>query len=228
MPRDEKTTSGSPGTRQRILLEAALLFHRHGYRGTSTRQIAEAVGIKQPSLFHYFRSKQSILEELLSISLDASLGAAQHAASAEGPAALRLYDYVRWDLTNLHKLPFVLSGIYTHEVLQDPDLAPWGAKLKALYAALCSLMDQGVRSGEFRPVSPSLGQAMIAGVTISHIGYAAEHTGDDPDELGVAGAQFILGGLMRDPGSLDRLLADRKSQSEPTAQTPPAPHETDS
>ncbi|MFD8382255.1 TetR/AcrR family transcriptional regulator [Streptomyces sp. NPDC059679] len=51
MPRTHKTTNS---TRRRILTEAALLFRRHGYRGTSTRQIAEAVGIKQPSLFHHF------------------------------------------------------------------------------------------------------------------------------------------------------------------------------
>ncbi|NJQ02043.1 TetR/AcrR family transcriptional regulator [Streptomyces zingiberis] len=215
MPRTDKITSS---TRRRILTEAALLFRRHGYRGTSTRQIAEAVGVKQPSLFHHFANKQSILEELLAISLDPSLAEAREAVTAEGPVARRLYDYVLWDLTTLHRLPFALSGIYAHDVLQEPALAPWGAKLEALYAALRDLIGQGVRSGEFRPVAPGLGQAMVAGVTLSHIDYAAGHTGGDPDELGAAGAAFILGGLMRDPEALDRLVAD----AGPRAGAPPA------
>ncbi|GGS07112.1 TetR family transcriptional regulator [Streptomyces humidus] len=211
MSRTDKITNS---TRQRILAEAALLFRRHGYRGTSTRQIAEAVGIKQPSLFHHFPNKQAILEELLAISLDDSLARAQRAASASGPVARRLYDYVLWDLATLHRLPFALSGIYAHDVLQDPALAPWSTKLEALYANLRSLIDQGVRSGEFRPMSPGLGQAMVAGVTLSHIDYAAEHTGGDPDELALAGAAFILGGLLRDPESLDRLV---KSHDRPSS-----------
>ncbi|MFF5358148.1 TetR/AcrR family transcriptional regulator [Streptomyces scabiei] len=210
MPRSDKITNN---TRRRILTEAASLFRRHGYRGTSTRQIAEAVGVKQPSLFHHFPNKQAILEELLAISLDDSLARAQHAASASGPVARRLYDYLLWDLTTLHRLPFALSGIYAHDVLQDPDLAPWSAKLEALYTALCSLIEQGVRSGEFRPVSPTLGQAMVAGVTLSHIDYAAGHTGGDPDELASAGAAFILGGLMRDQESLDRLVGNGDPQA---------------
>src|ERR1041384_363145 len=89
MPRTDKIPNS---TRRRILAEAASLFRRHGYRGTSTRQIAEAVGVKQPSLFHHFPNKQAILEELLAISLDDSLARAQHAASAPGPVARRLYD----------------------------------------------------------------------------------------------------------------------------------------
>jgi len=39
------------GTRQQILLHAARLFGQRGYYGTTTRDIADAVGIRQPSLF---------------------------------------------------------------------------------------------------------------------------------------------------------------------------------
>ena len=43
-------------TRGRILLEASLLFAQRGFFGTSTRDIADAVRIRQPSLFHHDRS----------------------------------------------------------------------------------------------------------------------------------------------------------------------------
>ena len=53
------------GTRQQILVHAARLFGRHGYHGTTTREIADAVGIRQPSLFYHFSAKHVILSELV-------------------------------------------------------------------------------------------------------------------------------------------------------------------
>jgi AcrR family transcriptional regulator len=47
-------------TRERILREASRLFATRGYYGSSTRDIAAAVGIQQPSLFHHFPHKQAI------------------------------------------------------------------------------------------------------------------------------------------------------------------------
>jgi AcrR family transcriptional regulator len=57
-----------PDQRRAVIVEAAgRLFGERGYDGTSTRQIADAVGIKQPSLFHHFASKQAIMEALLDL-----------------------------------------------------------------------------------------------------------------------------------------------------------------
>ena len=45
-------------------VEASHLFAVRGYFGTSTRDIADAVGLRQPSLFFHFPSKQAIVEQL--------------------------------------------------------------------------------------------------------------------------------------------------------------------
>lgn len=57
-----------PGTtaRDEILDAAGELFTTLGYAGTSTRTIAESVGIRQASLYHYFKTKDDILCALLS------------------------------------------------------------------------------------------------------------------------------------------------------------------
>ena len=44
-------------TRERIIEEALNLFSRKGYQGTSVKNIAEAVGIRDSSLYKHFRSK---------------------------------------------------------------------------------------------------------------------------------------------------------------------------
>ncbi len=51
--------------RQRILVEAVRLFAQNGFEGTSIRAVADAVGIKNPSLLYYFGSKEQLLEAVV-------------------------------------------------------------------------------------------------------------------------------------------------------------------
>ena len=46
--------SPDTSTRDRVILEAARQFARHGYEGASLRGIADAVGIRAASIFHHF------------------------------------------------------------------------------------------------------------------------------------------------------------------------------
>jgi len=43
--------------REQIIQAAVELFSRRGFRGTTTREIAEAVGISEAGLFKYFATK---------------------------------------------------------------------------------------------------------------------------------------------------------------------------
>lgn len=51
---------------RRLILDAALdLFSEAGFAGTSMRQIARAVGVRESALYHHFPSKAAIFEALL-------------------------------------------------------------------------------------------------------------------------------------------------------------------
>lgn len=54
-------------TKQRILYAALDMFSEKGYDGVSVDQIAEAVGIKGPSLYHHYKSKEDILNALIGL-----------------------------------------------------------------------------------------------------------------------------------------------------------------
>ena len=51
-------------TKQRILLEALRLFSHKGYDAVSVEQIADAVGIRAPSLYKHYKGKQDIFDAI--------------------------------------------------------------------------------------------------------------------------------------------------------------------
>lgn len=64
-------------TRQRILNKALELFSAKGYDSVSVGEIAKAVGIKAPSLYNHFPSKQAIFDAIVEST------AAQYAADTD-------------------------------------------------------------------------------------------------------------------------------------------------
>lgn len=61
--------SSSVAPRDQILQASARLFTSKGFAATSTREIAEAVGIRQASLYYHFAGKDEILAALLGATL---------------------------------------------------------------------------------------------------------------------------------------------------------------
>lgn len=112
-------TQRRPGVtaRDEILDAAGELFTTLGYAGTSTRTIAESVGIRQASLYHYFNTKDDILCALLSQTvaptlafIPALLDATPALTAAEHLHALATFDgdqllSGRWNLGALYLLP---------------------------------------------------------------------------------------------------------------------------
>ncbi|MEI6429738.1 MAG: TetR/AcrR family transcriptional regulator [Pseudanabaena sp. ELA607] len=58
------TPSPEIDTRSKILRSAQKLFARQGFDGTTTKDLAEAAGIAEGTLFRYFSNKKSILVEV--------------------------------------------------------------------------------------------------------------------------------------------------------------------
>jgi AcrR family transcriptional regulator len=110
-PRLEPKKREGLSTRDEILEAAAALFAEQGFVETTTRQIAEVVGIKQASLYYHFADKGSILNSLLTGTVEPSVRFAQWLETHPIDPALRLYALARFDLNvilqdhwNLHVL----------------------------------------------------------------------------------------------------------------------------
>ena len=61
MPQDAPPTE----MRARILQQATRLFAQRGYDGTSVQAVADAVGIRKPSLLYWFPSKEALRQQVV-------------------------------------------------------------------------------------------------------------------------------------------------------------------
>jgi AcrR family transcriptional regulator len=103
LPLSPRKPKGSGFERREEILGASLrLFGERGVHGVSTRQIAEAVGISQPTLYAYFPSKDHIAAELCArafAELERRLSGPHFAYTEEGLAAA-FRTYVDFGLEN--------------------------------------------------------------------------------------------------------------------------------
>jgi TetR/AcrR family transcriptional repressor of nem operon len=76
-------------TKEKALLEGRALLQKHGYNGFSFQDIAEKLGIKKPSLYDHFASKDDLI-----ISIIRGYGA-QFEAWTENVAALSPIEQIR-------------------------------------------------------------------------------------------------------------------------------------
>ncbi|MBL0940775.1 MAG: TetR/AcrR family transcriptional regulator [Gemmatimonadaceae bacterium] len=53
--------------RHRILNAAARIYAQHGWRGATTRRIADEAGVNEVTLFRHFGSKESLLDQMMQV-----------------------------------------------------------------------------------------------------------------------------------------------------------------
>ncbi|MFF2274476.1 TetR/AcrR family transcriptional regulator [Agromyces sp. NPDC058126] len=145
-------------TRAQILSEARVVFGRRGYAEASLREIAGAVGIKTPSLYAHFPSKEALYEAVYAEVVVEHTAFFDELARASG------------ELPPLERLGHLLGGIEAY-YRDRPDLAefslraavaeygPGGQNLREIFldsestlaAAVRAAYDDGVAAGAFAP-----------------------------------------------------------------------------
>ncbi len=109
-PRAEGKGTAGAG-REEILLAAARLFAELGFAGTTTRDIAQQVGIRQPSLFYHFRKKDDILRAIISDAAAPWLDFSVRLDKQPGTAAAKLYTLMRFDFEYLMTEPYRIGQL---------------------------------------------------------------------------------------------------------------------
>jgi AcrR family transcriptional regulator len=134
--------------RDQILGAAAALFAEYGYAGTTTRAIAERVGVRQASLYYHFAGKDEILLELLEISVRPSLAFVDTLLELPDSAAA-LYALASIDVETLLATPHNVGVLYLSHEVQQPRFDSFRAHRAELQAAYTALAGRSVDRPEF-------------------------------------------------------------------------------
>jgi AcrR family transcriptional regulator len=189
-------------TRDRILYEASRLIAARGFHGATTREIAENVGIKQPSMFNHFASKQAILEELLVFDLTVPAQRAVQLSEQTSSPAVRLYRYALWDLHWYQEMPFDLRGMH-EDLTAQPGLERFQQALDDWTAAIDKILAQGLEVGDFRPDAVPFVTAILDTLSWEFVRSSHKEAGAPGGRLVVEdGASFVLRGVLADPDRL--------------------------
>lgn len=74
----------APSRREEVLDAGLALISEHGVAGASLRKLAAKLGMSQPSLYHYFDSKDALVQQIIEHCANRMLGAALHVEFPRG------------------------------------------------------------------------------------------------------------------------------------------------
>lgn len=135
-----------------IYEQATRLFAERGFAGTSLQDIADAMGMTRPSLYYYVKNKDELLARLVTEITEAPAASTEEIADRDADAPTKLRELVRLIAGQQarHAARFQLVIRSESELPDDLAVAHEAAKRRVL-DGFSRIVDQGVRSGEFRP-----------------------------------------------------------------------------
>lgn len=156
--------------RGQILKEATKLFAAKGFDGTSVQEVADAVGIKKPSLLYHFESKealrQAVLDEVLARWNDVIPHILLRAAREQQ------FEAVMESMTSFFLEDADRARLILREALDRPDdlrerlltfVQPW-------IALVAEQLDKGRAKGSVRPDVDSEAYAtVVTGLVVSGV-----------------------------------------------------------
>lgn len=140
--------SGTRRRRDEVLQVAAALFAEKGFAGTSTNDIAEALGIKGGSVYYYIDSKEGLLFELMEDVYGLLLAALDEILSSDDTTLGKLRRLIDLHVTGMaehrHRGALILD--------EARSLTPGHREVVARHAAayedgLAGVIEQGQREG---------------------------------------------------------------------------------
>jgi AcrR family transcriptional regulator len=135
-----------------ILEEAWRLFQRKGYRGVSIDELCIRCGLTKPTLYYYFKDKETLFVEVLQYRLRGL-----HAVIEEpGNITERLERAAASILDHFSTSYHVLLRDREHIHNEENQLLVRDAFHQELFGPLEDLMQQGIQSGELRGDAGSL------------------------------------------------------------------------
>jgi AcrR family transcriptional regulator len=143
--------------KRRIILDAAVrVFAREGFHTCRVSDIADEAGVAYGLVYHYFKSKDQVLDTLFLERWDVLLEAIRHTDAQEIPADEKLHQIAGFIIDSYRHDPDLMKVIIV-EVTRAAN--SFGAvhigKIDEAYVLIRGVVEKAQRSGEFKATIPA-------------------------------------------------------------------------
>ena len=159
--------------RLQILRVAMRLFSQRGFRGTTTKEIAQAAGVSEAMVFRHFATKEELYSAILDhkACLHDDLDPLQKVADAiQRKDDRAVFEGIALDALNQHDCDPEFQRLLLHSALEQHELAHmfWEKFVLRVYRALRRYIRQRQRDGAIRHVEPLVMVRAFVGMIIHH------------------------------------------------------------
>jgi TetR/AcrR family fatty acid metabolism transcriptional regulator len=150
--------------KRRTILDAAVrAFAAKGYHACRVGDVAEEAGVAYGLVYHYFPSKEAVLEAVFRETWGALLGALREVEARPEPAQEKVRKVVAIVLRSWRNDPDLVR-VLVREVARSPHLQQEVDEIAQAFAALERILRGGIQDGSFRDdVDPRLAAWMLYG-----------------------------------------------------------------
>jgi AcrR family transcriptional regulator len=141
--------------KRRLILEAAVrVFARRGYHTSRVGDIAEEAGVAHGLLYHYFASKEELLETVFRETWRELLEAFARVAESDEPAREQLRQVAAILLRSWRRDPDLVR-VLVREVGRSQTLPARVEEIGSVFVAIEGIVERGRADGEFRSDVPA-------------------------------------------------------------------------
>jgi AcrR family transcriptional regulator len=186
--------------KRRLILEAAVhVFARRGYHTSRVGDIAEEAGVAHGLLYHYFRSKDEVLESIFKETWADIIAAARMIEETDEPARERLAGIAKILLRAWRRDPDLVR-VVVREIVRSPDLQKRLPQINESFSAIERIVARGQEDGEFRSdVDPRLVSFVFYGALEEILtGWVLGTLSDGEEQIAAAEqtvVEIVCGGL---------------------------------
>jgi AcrR family transcriptional regulator len=136
--------------KRKSLLDAAVrVFARSGYHGARVGDIAEEAGVAHGLLYHYFSSKEEVLQTIFRENWGELIERFRAVEAAEEPASEKLEGIAKILLRTWRNEPGLVT-VMVREVARSQQLQSQVVEVREAFAIVQRVIEQGQRDGAFR------------------------------------------------------------------------------
>src|SRR5205814_9701307 len=156
-------STGQEDKRRQLLDAAVRVFARKGYHASRVGDIAEEAGAAHGLLYHYFESKDQVLEAVFHENWSLLVARIESVEETDEPAADQLRHISAIVLRTWLHLPDVVR-VVIQEFGRSPELAERIGELTLPIDTLQRVIARGIERGEFRKdVDPAFAATVVYG-----------------------------------------------------------------